>query len=44
MEPLRGGWVAQSVDRLTLDFDSGHDPGVVESSPALGSALRVEPA
>ena len=35
----RGDWVAQSVKRLTLDFGSGHDPGVKGS--ALGSALTA---
>ena len=40
----RGAWVARSVERLTLDFSSGHDPRVVGSSPALGSALSAEPA
>ena len=29
---------------LTLDFGSGHDPGVVGSSPMSGTALSVEPA
>ena len=23
----QGTWVARSVERLTLDFSSGHDPG-----------------
>ena len=36
--------MAQPVEQLTLDVGSGHDPRVVESSPMLGSALRVEPA
>ena len=39
-----GTWVAQSVKRLTLDFGSGRDSRVMGSSPALGSALSVEPA
>ena len=39
-----GAWVAQSFKCLTLDFGSGHDPRVVGSSPALGSALSMEPA
>ena len=26
---VRGAWVAQSAEHLTLDFSSGHDPGVV---------------
>ena len=38
------GWLAQSMERLTLDFGSGHDPRVTESSSALGSALDIEPA
>ena len=40
----RGAWVAQLVDHLTLDFDSGHDPRVVGLSPTLGSMPSVEPA
>ena len=32
-----GTWVAQSVERPTLGFGSGHDPRVVGSSPASGS-------
>ena len=36
--------MAQSVACPTLDLGSGHDPRVVGSSPALGSALSVEPA
>ena len=36
--------MAQSVERLTLDFGLGHDPRVVGSSPAFGSVLGVEPA
>ena len=39
-----GAWVAQSVNRLTLDFGSGHDLKVGRSSPSLGSMLSVEPA
>ena len=38
MQTCGGAWVAQSVERLTLDFSSGHDLRVVGSSPALGSA------
>ena len=37
-------WVVQSVEHLTLDLGSGHDPRVMESSPELGSVLNVEPA
>ena len=40
----RGAWVAQSVKQQVLGFDSGHDLGVVGSSPTLGSALREESA
>ena len=36
--------MAQSVERPTLDFSSGHDPGVVGSSPMSGSALSTEAA
>ena len=36
--------MAQSVQPPTLDFGSGHDPRVIESSPTLGSTLSVEPA
>ena len=32
------------VKHLTLDFSSGHDPGVVGSSPTSGSTLGMEPA
>lgn len=37
-------WMAESVDHPTLDFASSHDPGVVISSPVLGSVLSVGPA
>ena len=40
----RGAWVAQSVEHLTLDLGSGHDPKVVGSSPVSGSIPTVEPA
>ena len=36
--------VAQSVKYLTLDFGSGHNCGVLELSPKLGSSLRGESA
>ena len=39
----RGSWVAQLVERLTLDFSSGHDPRVVGLGLVLGYALSVEP-
>ena len=40
-DPL-GAWVAQSVERPTLDFGSGRDPRAVGLSPVLGSVLIVE--
>ena len=39
-----GAWVAQSVKHLTLDFGSGHGPGVMGSNPVSGSMLGVESA
>ena len=33
--------MAQSVERPTLGFSSGHDLTVMSSSPALGPALPV---
>ena len=36
--------MAQSFECPTLDFDSGHDPKVMGSSPTLVSLLSVEPA
>ena len=39
-----GTWVAESVERPTLDFGSGHDPRVVGSGPSSGSVMSVEPA
>ena len=36
--------MAYSVECLTLDYGSNHDPGVMGSSPALGSTLSREPA
>ena len=39
-----GTWMVQSVKCLTLDFGSGHDLTIVGLSPALGSALSMEPA
>jgi len=41
---LRGAWVAQLVERRTLDFGSGRGLGVVGSGPALGSVLSGESA
>ena len=41
---LGGAWVAQSVEHPALDLGSGHDPGIVGSSPTSGSVLSVEPA
>ena len=40
----QGAWMAHLVKCLTLDSGSGHDLTVVSLSPALGSALSVEPA
>ena len=37
-------WVVQLVKHPTLDFGLGHDLMVVRLSPALGSALSMEPA
>ena len=34
--------MAQSVDHATLDFNSGHDPRVVGSSPTSGLMLGME--
>ena len=34
--------MAQLVERLTLDFYSGHDLRVMELSPMPGSALSME--
>ena len=41
---FRGVWMAQLVERLTLDLSSGLDLRVMSSSPALGCMLRREPA
>ena len=41
---FRGAWVARSIEHQTLDFSSGHDPRVMESSPVSGSLLSMEPA
>ena len=38
---IRGAWVAQSVERLTLEFSSAHDPRVVGLSSAWGTALTA---
>ena len=38
------GRLGDSVKRPTLGFGSGHNPGVVGSSPMLGSVLSMEPA
>ena len=43
-EAFRGTWVAQSVERPTVDFSSGHDPRVMGLNPISGSVLSVEPA
>lgn len=39
---LLGTWIAQSVEKLTPDFSSGHVLGVVSLNPALGSTLSQE--
>ena len=39
-----GCLVAQLVEFLTLQIGLGHDLAVMRLSPALGSALGVEPA
>ena len=44
VRPVRGNWVARSVEPPTLDFDSGRDLGVVASSSASGSVLSGESA
>lgn len=36
--------VAQSVEHPTRDFNSGHDPRVVGSSPVWGSMLSMRHA
>ena len=41
-ESNKGSWVAQLVERPTLDFSSGRDPRVVGWSPELVSTLSVE--
>ena len=38
---LRGTWVAQSVEHLSLDFSSGHDCMVLRWSPASGLSLSL---
>ena len=38
-----GTWVAQSVNRATLDLSSGFDLTVVSSSLALGSMPEMVP-
>ena len=40
----RGSWVVQSVERLNLDFGSGHDPRVGGLSPMSRSMLSMESA
>ena len=35
----RDAWVAQSVEHLTLDFTSSHNPTVMGLSPTSGSML-----
>ena len=36
--------MVQSVECLTLDFGSGHDPRVVGLIPELGLVLVMQPA
>lgn len=38
-----GAWVGQLVEHLTLNFGSGHGPGVLGPSPELCFMLSVEP-
>ena len=38
----RGAWVAQSIERLTLGFGSGHDLIVHGSGPVPGFVLEVQ--
>ena len=40
----QSAWVAQLVGYPTLGFGSGHELGVVRSSPVLGSMLHIESA
>ena len=41
----RGAWVAQSIERLTLNFGLGHDLTVCEIEPCIRfCADSVEPA
>ena len=39
----RGAWVAQSAERLTLGFDSGHDPEGHGMERESGSTLSMKP-
>ena len=39
----RGAWVAEPVNHLVVDLNSGLGLRVTSSSPKLGSALSVEP-
>lgn len=39
-----GAWVAQSVERPTLGFGSGHELRIMKSSPPWGSTGRAESA
>ena len=41
---LGGTWVAQSFGHLTLGLGSGHDLGVLRSSPVSGSMPGMESA
>ena len=42
--PSWGPWMAQLVERLTLDFGLGRDPRFVGLSHTWSSMLSVEPA
>ena len=41
---LCGGWVAQVLRCLILDFGTRHGPKVMGWSPVLGSMLTMRPA
>ena len=40
----RGTWVAPPVEQPTLDFGSGYDVRVLQSSPTSGSAFSFKSA
>ena len=41
---VRGGLETQLIERLTLDFSSGHDLRIMGWSSTLGPVLSTEPA